>query len=250
MNLWRLELLRLVRTRRLLAIFGVYVFFGLSGPLTARYLGAILNRVGTTEGARIELPPPVPADGIAQFVSNAAQLGLLVVVLVASSALAFDARREMAAFLRTRVDSIVSIVGPAFTLNAAAAVAGFVAGSLAAWYETAVLLGAPPAGRLLAGIGYGALFLVFAVAVVAAVAASVRGVLGTAGIALAILLVLALVGNIGALGRWLPTNLAGAMVALLRGGSPTDALPTAGMTVALTAALLWYAVTVGGRREL
>ena len=44
MSLWRLEWLRLVRSRRLVALAGVYVFFGFVGPLTARYLGEIVER--------------------------------------------------------------------------------------------------------------------------------------------------------------------------------------------------------------
>lgn len=249
MSMWRLEWLRLVRTRRLLAIAGIYLFFGLTGPLTARYLSAILGWVGT-EGVRVEFPPPAPADGITQFVGNANQIGLLVVVLVAASALAFDSRREMAVFLRTRVDSVRSILLPAFTITAAAAAGGLVLGSLAAWYETAVLLGGVPAGRMLLGIGYGALFLVFAVALVAAVAGVVRGVLATAGVALALLLLLAIAGSFGALGRWLPTGLAGAMDPLVRGAALTHHLPAAAVTAASTAALLWFAISTSARREL
>lgn len=249
MTLWRLEWLRLVRTRRLVAVLGVYLFFGLTGPLTARYLSAILGRVGT-EGVRVEFPPPVPADGIAQFVGNASQIGLLVVVLVAASALAFDARREMAVFVRTRVESVRTILVPAFTVNAAAAVGALVLGSLSAWYETSVLLGGLPAGRMLVGIAYGSLYLVFAVATVAAVAAVVRGVLAAAGIAVTILLVLALIGNFGSLGRWLPTSLVGSLDALVRKAEPADYLPAAGITVVLVAALVWFAAAMGSRREI
>ena len=74
MTLWRLEWLRLVRTRRLVALLSVYAFFGLAGPLTARYLAEILGAIGT-EGVQIQFPEPTPADGIAQFVSNASQIG-------------------------------------------------------------------------------------------------------------------------------------------------------------------------------
>src|SRR5262245_33582413 len=94
-----------------------YLLFGLTGPLTARYQEKILGRL-STNGVRIEFPPPVPADGIAQFTGNAGQIGLLVVVLVAGSALAFDSRREMAVFLRTRVDGIGAIIGPAYAVTA------------------------------------------------------------------------------------------------------------------------------------
>jgi ABC-2 type transport system permease protein len=65
------------------------------GPLTTRYLEAILRRFGN--GVQVRLPAPVPADGTAEYVGNGLQLGLLVVVLVAAAALAFDAQRESAA---------------------------------------------------------------------------------------------------------------------------------------------------------
>src|SRR5262245_34304791 len=161
MNLWRLEWLRLARSRRVIALVAVYVFFGLSGPITVRYLSAILSRVGTgTPGVKIELPPPTPADGIADFVGNASQICLVVVVLITASALSFDARREMAIFLRTRVDSVARIVVPALSVSAAAALVSLALGTAAAWYETAVLIGALPVGKMLVGLAYGALFLV------------------------------------------------------------------------------------------
>jgi ABC-2 type transport system permease protein len=250
MNLWRLEWLRLVRTRRLVAILAVYLFFGITGPFAVRYLNEILGRAGATSRVKIELPPPVPADAIAQFVSNASQIGLLVVVLVAASALAFDARREMAIFLRTRVDSVSRILVPALSVNAIAAVVGYVLGVAATWYETAVLIGNPPVGRMLVGLAYGALFLVFAVATVAAVASVVRGTLAAAGVALVVLLVMAVLGGIGWLGHWLPTGLAGALAAVVGNADPVDYLPAVGVSVVLTGLFVWFATAMGSRREI
>jgi hypothetical protein len=70
---------------------------------------------------------------------------------------------------------------------------------------------------MLAGVGYGVLFLAFAVAVVAFVAALVRGVLATAGVTLVALLGLATFGNVTGTGRWLPTTLLGALAGLVDG---------------------------------
>jgi len=250
MNLWRLEWLRLLRTHRLLAIFGVYVFFGLTGPLTARYLAQILGRLGTN-GVKVELPVPTPADGINQFSGNATQIGLLVIVLVAGSALAFDARREMAVFVRTRVAHVRDIVLPAYLVTTAGAVAGFVAGALAAWYETAVLLGPVPAGRMVLGIGLGALFLAFAVAVVALAAALVRSAVAAAGLTLAGLLALGVMGSLGAgPGRWLPTHLLSALPGLVGGAAPSDYLAATGVTLLAGAAALTAATWFTARREL
>lgn len=249
MTLWRLEWLRLVRTRRLIAILAIYVFFGITGPIAARFLGQIINQVGTGE-IKVELPPPRPADGIAQFESNATQLGLFVVVLVAASALAFDARREMAVFLRTRIRGVADILLPAYLLNTAAAIVGLLAGALTAWYETAVLLGGVPVWRMLLGIGCGALFLAFAVAVAAVSAALARGLLATVGLTVLLLLGLAVLANLGGLHWWLPSALASAMTDLVNGGDPAKYLPAIVATAIATPAALLAASARAARREL
>lgn len=155
---------------------------------------------------RIIVPPPTPKDGIANFVNQVGQTGLIVVVVIAAGALAFDARRGLSTFLRIRADSMWTLVGPRFTVNAAAAVLAYTLGTLAAWYETAVLLGSPPAGAMLAGLLCGSVYLIFAVAVVTAAASVARSTLGTVGIALAALLVLPILGSLTALHSWLPST--------------------------------------------
>jgi ABC-2 type transport system permease protein len=252
MSLWRLEWLRLVRTRRWIALGGVFVFFGLLGPITARYLGEILGLAGgELDGATIELPPPTPADGLAQFASNAFQIGTLVAVVVAAGSLAIDAIPEMGIFLRTRVRSVGRILGPRLAVTTAAVVSAFVIGGLVAWYETWALIGSPVASGVLVGLGLGALFLVFVVAVVAAVAGWATSVLTTVMTSIVVLLALPILGIAGAVGRWLPSHLAGALGELSAGSATAaDYLPAASVTVVVSGALVLLGIRLAGRREL
>jgi ABC-2 type transport system permease protein len=248
MSLWRLEWLRLVRTRRLLVLLAVFVFFGLTGPLSARYLTDILNRVGG--GIRVELPPPAPADGFAQFTGNAAQIGVLVVVLVAASALALDARPEVATFLRTRVTDPARLILPAYLMTTTAAVAAVVAGCGAAWYETTVLLGGSSAGRVLLGTAMTAAFFAFAVAATTLAAYVVRSVLATAGVTVVLLLSLALAGNLPGVRPWLPSTLLSALPGLVAGQGVGDFLKASAVALAATLGCLALAVRLAARREL
>lgn len=251
MTLWRLEVLRLVRTRRIVALLGVYILFGLIGPLTARYLSEILDLAGgELEGATIVLPDPVPADGMAQYVSNASQIGTLVAVVVAAGSLAFDAIPEMGVFLRTRVRSVAAILTPRFVVVTLAAAASFVLGSLTAWYETWALIGPLPAGPVIAGIGFGILFLVFVVALVAAVAGWARSVLATVLASVVVLLVMPILGVADGVARWLPTNLAGALAELPGDAVASDYIPATIVTLLATAGLIWLAIAGAQRREL
>lgn len=249
MNLWRLEWLRLVRTYRWLVLVGLYAFFGVLGPYTARYFNDIISRFGTGDVV-IEAPDPQPVDGIVQFVSNASQLGLLAVVVVATGALAVDARPEVAAFLRTRTTRAGTVLLPRYTVNAAAAAFALVIGTAIAWVLSAVLIGPLPAGRMVLGTLLGMLYLAFAVAVVAGVAGWARSQAATVLVALGTLLVLPILGLVDAVAPWLPSELLGAVTALVAGAPPGDFAGAAAVTVVAVPALLWLAITGFARREL
>lgn len=249
MNLWRLEWLRLMRTKKWVALAAVYVLFGLIGPLSARYIKEILARVGTADGTVITVPDPVASDGMVQFVSNAAQIGTLVVVIVAAGALAFDAIPEMGVFLRTRVSPAWRILVPRLVVSFLAAAGAFVVGAGVAWYESWALIGALDPGPVLAGVALGVVFLAFVVALTAAVAQRMRKVLGTVMTSLVILVAMPLLGLAPAISRWLPTSLANALADLPAGGTMESYWPALGVTVVLTAVLVWLACGWAGRRE-
>ena len=242
MNGWKLERLRMTRTPRAIALAGTYLFFGLLGPVTAKYLQDIVNRFQS--GVQVILAHPTPKDGIANYISQVSQTGLVVVIVIAAGALTFDARRGLSTFLRTRTTSMWQLIAPRFTVNAAAAVAAYTLGTLAAWYETALLLGPPPAGAMLAGLLCGSVYLIFAVSVATAAASFARSTLGTVGITLGALLALPFLGMAGPLHAWLPSTLVTAPIALLGSSDlgsylPALALAAIATPILLTAATFW-----------
>ncbi|MFP4148260.1 MAG: hypothetical protein ACLFUG_00365 [Nitriliruptoraceae bacterium] len=248
MNAWNLEWHRLVRTRRLFALVGVFVLFGFMGPLVAAYLDELVQAGGG--GLVIETPDPTPAMAIQQFLTNASQIGLLVTIVIAASALSLDARPEIGSFFRTRVQRVSRLLAPRYVVTTAAAIAAFVAGVLAAWYETVVLIGAPDAASMLTGTALTSLYLAFAVAVVAAAASVARNVLTTVAIAVAVLLLLPVVAVADAVAPYLPSELLGALPDLVGGGDLGDYLAPAVTSVVATAALFGLAVQRTGRREV
>lgn len=251
MSLWRLEILRLKRTKRWLVLAGVFVVFGLTGPLTARYMEQLLDLAGgEMDGVTIEFPDPVPADGMVQYIGNAIQVGTLVAVIVAAGSLAFDAVPEMGVFLRTRVPSVSRILLPRLVVPFVAIAAGFVLGVLAAWYETAVLLGALDVGDVLLGTTLGILFFAFVVAVVAAVAQWTRGLLATVMTSLGVLLALPIIGIADVVGRWLPTRLGGALADLVGEGAAGDYVGPAATAIVAIPVLLTIAMLGARRREV
>lgn len=248
MSLWRLEWLRLLRTRSWIALAAVFLFFGLLGPITARYMEQILQRFAGE--VSVILPPPTPASGLEQYLGNVMQIGLLVVLAVAAGALAFDQPVERAAFYRSRVRCVGRLLAPRVAVVTLATIAAFVVGTLGAWYETVVLLGDLPAGAMLLGMLLTSLYLAFAVAVTAAAASFVRTPLAIVPIAAGVLIAVPLLGLLGALRDWLPSVLLGSLVGLVVGVPPVEYLRPALVTLGAAAGLLWLAAARLERREL
>jgi ABC-2 type transport system permease protein len=226
---------------------GVYLFFGLLGPVTAKYLQDIVNRVQS--GVQVIVAHPTAKEGIANYISQAGQTGLVIVVVIAASAVTFDARRGLCTFLRTRASSMWQLIAPRFAASAAAA-AAYTLGTLAAWYETALLLGQPPAGAMLAGLLCGSAYLVFAVSAATAAASVARGTLAAVGVTLGVLLGLPLLGLAGPLHPWLPSTLLTAPITLLTHASLSDYLPALATAAAGSALLLAVATSRLARREV
>jgi ABC-2 type transport system permease protein len=248
-SVWRLEALRLFRTLRWAGLAASYVAFGILGPIITRYQESLFRNLGG--GLKIEAPPPTPALAMASFIGNASQIGLIVTVFIAAGSLAFDAKPEWSAFLRTRTRSLSDVVVPKWAVNAAAAAACFAVAAVVAWVETALLIGRVDAVAMLAGIAYWALYLVFAVSVVALAAGLSRSVVGAAGITVVVLLVLPLGAQlVRAVEPWMPSTLVGALVSMVDGDSPTAFLRAAASAGVLSAGALWGSARLLARREL
>lgn len=246
MTLMRLELIRLFRTRRFLMLLGIFGFFGVLGPLTARYLPEIVERFGA--GVEIAVPPPTAELAMAQYLGNALQIGVLAVAFVAAASLAFDARLEMAVFLRTRA-AIAEIVSPRYIVNMGAATLTFLVGSVVAFVTTALLIETPDVFGSVVGSLLVALYFCFAVALAGLTAGLVRSVPGTALITVGALIVLGIVGLVPPLGTWLPSELVGAYDALIAGGS-FEYWESVVMTLVLSAAAVVGSVALLRRREV
>lgn len=248
MTLWRVEWLRLVRTGRVWIVVGVYAFFGALGPVTAKYLPQIIERFGG--GVQMTVPDPTPASGMAQFSSNAGQLGLLAVLVIAAGAMTFDAKPEWAAFLRTRTRTTLDLVLPRLVGPTAAAAVALTLGTAIAAVGTVILIGSLPVSDLVVGTLLGMLYLAFAVAVVGVTASITRQAVSTVLLSVGVLIVLPILQLFSAIADWLPSRLLGATDALLAGAAVGDLLKAALVTVIVVPLLVMVALRRLARREL
>ncbi len=245
MSLWRLEYLRWVRTKRILWLTAVHVFFGVTGPVSIRYVPELLERLQPD----MPLPPlPVtPEAALGDYQGNALQIGLLVAAFLAASAISVDGKPPIAVFFRTRLPAR-RFLTPRVAAAWLAAVVAYSAGLVAAWATTERLIGDVPEASLLGGMVLTWVFLAFAVVAVLGASSLVRSVPMSGVLALGFLLVLGIAGAVPRIGDWLPGELAGAVPGILTGATSwrTGVVGAGGLGVLIG----WAALRRLERREI
>ncbi|MBV8990403.1 MAG: hypothetical protein JO372_17770 [Solirubrobacterales bacterium] len=242
MSPWRLELLRLWRTRRLIALAAAFGAVGLGIPILDHYLPQILKHANSG-GVRIIAPPPTAAQTLKDVANNMSSLGTPALVVVAAASLALDARPPLATFYRTRARDPLTLFLPRYATVTTAGVLALALGLLAAWYETAVLITQPRVLALAGGFALETVWICFAVATVAAWASITPGVLAITGASLASLLTLALLANIPTISTWSPTALAASLGDLAKTHHATAPWHAVTIAVPTTIALLAIAAS-------
>lgn len=250
LGLWRLEVLRVTRTRRWLLLLLAYPLLGALGPIVVRHLGSILDWLGA-DGA--SAPDKVDAaDGMLAYLSASGQIGLLVALGITAAALAVDHRTGLAAFYRTRTRRPRDLVLPRWTVCAAAVCTANALATVIVWAELRWLFGPVPTDRILYGLLFSTVYLLMALGLVAGAAAFLRRPVALFGAALVALILSPLPRLWKPARDWEPSGLGGAGGELLEPNGPTPAdfaVPSV-MALALTAALLAVAVWRVGRREM
>lgn len=248
LGLWRLEWLRLVRTRRWLLLALAYPVVGVVGPVFARHRDRILQLMHI-DG----VPASTGLDGdsgMAVYSYCAGQVGLMVGLALMASALAVDHRPGLAAFHRTRIRRARDLVLPRFTVIAAAVSVAYVLGTLIAWAQVHWMFGPLPANAVVYGMLFGVMGLVLELAVVAGVAAFLRRPVAIFGTALVVLNLLPLATLWRPMKPWLPTELVYAPVELLRAHTAADYGMNLVVAAVAAVALVWLAVSRIGHREM
>ena len=98
----RKEWLEQRRTRRLLIVIIVFVAFGLSSPLLAKFMPEMMKSFPETAAIASLFPDPTAADAVGQYLKNMSQFGLLLAVLLSMGAVTNEKERGTAALMLTK----------------------------------------------------------------------------------------------------------------------------------------------------
>lgn len=204
------------RTYRLVVVGGIFLVFGISTPLTLKYLPEILELAG--EGVTIDMPPPTAAQSLAEYAGTIGQMGALVAVLVAMGCVANELRHGTAVMTLSKPVSrsafvTAKLVAMSITFLISMALASVFCFAYTVWLIEGAGIWPFVALNLLLG-----LFLVFCLAVTLLFSSLFKNSLAAGGIAIGVVLGQALLGALPVVGDYMPNKILGWGNDLLTGG--------------------------------
>jgi len=247
----RKEILQQWRTKRFLVVMAVFVLFGLTSPLLAKYTPEILKSVAGAEQFAALVPTPTTADAMAQYIKNITQFGFMLAILLGMNAVAGEKESGTAAMILSKPMPRWAFVLSKFFSQVSVYVSAFLVAGLGAYYYTSLLFGAFDPVTFL---GLNLLLCFWLITfVAAALLGSVVGssVAAAAGIGMGLCVALLLAGGIPQYGVLMPGGLVAWASAM--GNQSTQVSANAGALAAcftLIILFLLWSVAVFEQQEI
>ena len=245
----RKELVEQWRSRRLMAVAAVFLFFGFLSPLGAKLLPDIMQSLGDTGGIVIEFPTPTAQDGLLQHVKNTSQIGVFLAVLVTMGALAREKERGTAAMVLSKPASRAHFLLSKFVALTLVFGLCLILAGLACYYYTIVLFKGIGEARFVEMNLLLALFIEFYLAVTLLGSTIARSQVLAGGLGLGTVFVVAILGALPRIGDYMPTALL-EWARVLMVGSGKSAWGAAAVSLGGIVVCLGIALAVFERQEL
>jgi ABC-2 type transport system permease protein len=244
--LFKKEIREQIRTHRFLIVGGVFLFFGLTTPLTLKYLPEIIKMAGET--MQITIPPPTALQSLTEFAGTILQLGVLMLILVSMGAIANEYKNGTVLLTLSKSvtrGAFVTAKMAALSLNLVASllVSGLVCYGYSVW-----LIGAADLGNFMLQNGLMALFLLFSVSLTLVFSSLFRSGLAAGGLAMAVIVFQAVLASLPVIGNYLPGKLPGWGLGIMNGNGQSYWWALV-VTLGLTGLCLYLAQMVLKKKE-
>ena len=201
------ELQQQWRTKRVLVVTAVFLLFGLSSPLLARYMPELFQTMPGAEQFAALIPTPTINDALTQYIKNITQFSFIIAILSGMGAVAGEKERGTAALILSKPLPRWAFVLSKFAAQATVFAAAYLLAALAAYYYTWILFAPLHLGAFLAGNGLLWLWLMVFTAVTLLGSTLTHSTGAGAGISLLGAVILLLSGSLPVVGQFAPAGL-------------------------------------------
>ena len=205
----RKELLEQWRTRRLIVVAIVLIFFGLLSPAAARYTPELMKLLPSGAGMAKLMPPPTAMDAVKQYLKNLSQFGLVLALLVTMGSVAQEKDRGTAAMMLVKPLPRATFLAAKFAALTLTFLLSLAAAALAGFFYTTFLFSAPDVSRWIALNGLILVYIMVQVAITLLCSVIAKSQIAAGGLAFAAITALAFIAAIPGFGKYLPGQLLG-----------------------------------------
>ena len=245
----RKELIEHWRTSRFLVLAAIFILFGLTSPLLAKFIPEILKAVPGGEQFAGLVPTPTMADAIAQYIKNIGQFGILLAFLLSMGAVVTEKEKGTAALVLVKpLPRGIFILSKFLGLMIIFFISIFLAG-LGGFYYTTLIFSPPDLSAwIVMNLLIWILFVVY-IAITLLYSTLMRSQAAVIGLSFATLLLIASIGAIPSIAHYLPNQLINWGASLL-GPTPISAWPALWISLAIILACFSAAWLALDRQEL
>lgn len=201
------EIRQLWRTKRLLVMGAVFLFFGMGSPLIAKLTPQMLSSLEGAEVFAELIPEPTGGDAIAQYIKNLSQFGFILAVLLAMGMVVGEKERKTAPMILSKPMPRWAFITSKFSAQLLMYLLMFALSSLGAYYYTVVLFGSLGLGDFLLMNALMLLWLLTFVALSLLGSTLGKSTVAAGGIGLGLSVILMLAGSLTRYGALLPAGL-------------------------------------------
>lgn len=224
--LLRKEALQTIRDPKQLVLWGIFAFFGMISPLTAKLLPDLIRMMSdqpSMAGIVFQLPEPDAWSAYEQWIKNLSQMGMLAVLLVFMGAVSQEKADGSAALILTKGVSRGLYLLAKWTAAFVNVTIGFLVSAgvflgYAEWLFGGAILPQTPYALFLV---WASLMFFTAMAMLASTLCKTTGM--SALVAFGLLALLLIAGTVPAIGAWSPVALSDLPLRILRDLAEPDA---------------------------
>jgi len=202
------ELRELWRTRRFLIVSAVLFVFGLLGPLSVKYMPAILSQVpGVPEGLEGIMPEPDVVLAVDEFTQNLSQFGVILAILVPMGAVVGEKARGTAAMVLSKPVSRASFIAAKWIAYMVVFLVGVLLAGLGGYYYLGILFEWLSPLGFLALVGLISVYLLMFVAITIFTSTICQSQPAAAGVSFGLLIIMSLLAVIPSVSPHLPASI-------------------------------------------
>jgi len=244
--LLRKEFKEIVRTKRIIVLPAVFLFFGILGPVLLYMTPELLK----SQGLNFTMPAPTPVQSAGEYYESASSFAAIAIILVSMGAVVEEKARGTIQIVLTKPARRSCFIAAKYIALACLSLVSMFMGSVACLYYTGLLIGHLPIGPYMISTMLVGLFLCFVVALTLFFSTVLGSQMAAGGATIVVFFLLgALPIASKALRTMLPNGLVGLGNAVLAGESPTLLAPVVADLV-LIVLILIAAWAIFSRQEL